>query len=34
MRRRQDGVAEHQTQSGGTERRGLCPDGVRPDGAK
>ena len=34
MRRRQDGVAEHQTQSGCTGRRGLSPDGVRTDGAK
>jgi len=34
MRRRQDGVAEHQTQSGGTGRRSPSPDGVRTDGAK
>jgi len=34
MRRRQDGVVEHQTQSGLTGRRGPSPDGVRTDGAK
>jgi len=34
MTRRQDGVAEHQTQSGRTGRRGPSPDGVRMDGAK
>jgi len=34
MRRRQDGVVEHQTQSGRTGRRGPSPDGVRTDGAK
>ena len=34
MRRRQDGVAEQQTQSGRTGRRGPSADGVRTDGAK
>jgi len=34
MRRRQHIVAEHQTQSGCTGRRGPSPDGVRADGAK
>jgi len=34
MRRRQDGVAEHQTQSGRRGRKGPSPDGVRTDGAK
>jgi len=34
IRLRQDGVVEHQTQSGHTERRGLCPDSVGTDGAR
>ena len=34
MRRRQDGVLEHQTQSGRTGPRGPSPDGVRTDGPK
>jgi len=34
MRRRQDAVAEHQTQSGRTGRRGPSPDSVSTDGAK
>ena len=34
MRRRQDGVAEHQTQSGRTGRRGPSLDGVRTDGVR
>ena len=34
MRRRQNGIAEHHTQSGRTGGRGPSPDGVRTDGAK
>jgi len=34
MRRREDGVAEHQTQSGRTGRRGQSPDGVKTEDAK
>ena len=34
MRRRQDGVAEHQMPLGRTGRRGPSLDGVRTDGAK
>jgi len=33
MRRRQDGVGEHETRSGATGYRGPSPDGVRTDGA-
>jgi len=34
MRRRLDGVAGHQTESGRLGRRGPSLDGVRTDGAK